>query len=139
MDLNNVTETLRRHEGIRQYAYRCPAGYWTIGAGRNIDEKGGRGLSDDEIHYLLLNDIRVSIDELTEAFPWFYELTEQVQEVLINMHFNMGMPTLRKFRNMLDAMERQEYSRAADEMLDSNWADQVGNRALELADIVRES
>ena len=108
MDLNNVTETLKRHEGIRQYAYRCPAGYWTIGAGRNIDEKGGRGLSDDEIHYLLLNDIKVSIDELTEAFPWFYELTEQVQEVLINMHFNMGMPTLRKFRNMLDAMERQE-------------------------------
>ena len=86
-----------------------------------------------------MNDIKVSIDELTEAFPWFYELTEQVQEVLINMHFNMGMPTLRKFRNMLDAMERQEYSRAADEILDSNWADQVGNRALELADIVRES
>jgi len=49
------------------------------------------------------------------------------------------MPTLRKFRNMLDAMERKEYSRAAEEMIDSNWADQVGNRALELADIVRDS
>ena len=53
------------------------------------------------------------------------------------MHFNMGMPTLRKFRNMLDALERKEYSRAADEMLDSNWADQVGDRAIELSDIVR--
>ena len=59
--------------------------------------------------------------------------------MLVNMHFNLGMPTLRKFRNMLDALERREYNRAADEMLDSNWADQVGNRAIELADIVREA
>jgi lysozyme len=96
-------------------------------------------LSDDEIDYLLQNDIKMSIDELSEAFSWFEESSEQIQGVLVNMHFNMGMPTLRKFRNMLDAMERKEYSRAAEEMIDSNWADQVGNRALELADIVRDS
>ena len=70
MNLDEITQTLKRHEGVRQYAYRCPAGYWTIGAGRNVDETGGR---------------------------------------------------------------------AAEEMIDSNWADQVGNRALELADIVRDS
>ena len=137
--LDDITDTLKRHEGVRQYAYRCPAGYWTIGAGRNIDDKGGRGLSDDEIDYLLQNDIKLSIDELSETFPWFEESPKQIQGVLINMHFNMGMPTLRKFRNMLDAMERKEYSRAAEEMLDSNWADQVGNRALELSDVVRDS
>tara|TARA_R110000751_G_scaffold27801_8_gene73198 strand:- start:511 stop:936 length:426 start_codon:yes stop_codon:yes gene_type:complete len=134
-----ITETLKRHEGVRQYAYKCPAGYWTIGAGRNIDEKSGRGLSDDEIDYLLQNDINLSIEELVNNFPWFEELPKQVQGVLVNMHFNLGMPTLRKFRNMLDALERREYNRAADEMLDSNWADQVGNRAIELADIVREA
>ena len=137
--LDEITDTLKRHEGVRQYTYRCPAGYWTIGAGRNIDEKSGRGLSDDEIDYLLQNDIKLSIDELVEAFPWFEELPKQIQGVLVNMHFNLGMPTLRKFRNMLDALERKEYNRAAEEMLDSNWADQVGNRAIELADTVRES
>jgi len=139
MNLDEITQTLKRHEGVRQYAYRCPAGYWTIGAGRNVDETGGRGLSDDEIDYLLQNDIKLSIDELSGAFSWFEESPEQIQGVLVNMHFNMGMPTLRKFRNMLDAMQRKEYSRAAEEMIDSNWADQVGNRALELADIVRDS
>ena len=137
--LDEVTETLKRHEGVRQYAYRCPAGYWTIGAGRNIDEKSGRGLSDDEIDYLLQNDINLSIEELVKNFPWFEEQPKQVQGVLVNMHFNLGMPTLRKFRNMLDALERREYNRAAEEMLDSNWADQVGDRAIELADIVREA
>jgi|TARA_R100001530_G_scaffold94_2_gene164 lysozyme len=137
--LKEITETLKRHEGVRQYAYRCPAGYWTIGAGRNIDENSGRGLSDDEIDYLLQNDISLSMDELQNTFSWFGELPKQVQGVLVNMHFNMGLYTLRKFRNMLDALERGEYNRAADEMLDSNWADQVGNRALELSDIVRQS
>ena len=137
--LDEVTETLKRHEGVRQYAYRCPAGYWTIGAGRNIDEKSGRGLSDDEIDYLLQNDINLSIEELVKNFPWFEEQPKQVQGVLVYMHFNLGMPTLHKFRNMLDALERREYNRAAEEMLDSNWADQVGNRAIELADIVREA
>ena len=137
--LDEITETLKRHEGVRQYAYRCPAGYWTIGAGRNIDEKSGRGLSDDEIDYLLQNDINLSIEELVKNFPWFEELPKQVQGVLVNMHFNLGMPTLHKFRNMLDALERREYNRAAEEMLDSNWADQVGDRAIELADIVREA
>jgi len=137
--LKEITETLKRHEGVCQYAYRCPAGYWTIGAGRNIDENSGRGLSDDEIDYLLQNDISLSMDELQNTFSWFGELPKQVQGVLVNMHFNMGLYTLRKFRNMLDALERGEYNRAADEMLDSNWADQVGNRALELSDIVRQS
>jgi len=137
--LKEITETLKRHEGVRQYAYRCPAGYWTIGAGRNIDENSGRGLSDDEIDYLLQNDISLSMDELQNTFSWFGELPKQVQGVLVNMHFNMGLYTLRKFRNMLNALERGEYNRAADEMLDSNWADQVGNRALELSDIVRQS
>ena len=137
--LKEITETLKRHEGVHQYAYRCPAGYWTIGAGRNIDENSGRGLSDDEIDYLLQNDISLSMDELQNTFSWFGELPKQVQGVLVNMHFNMGLYTLRKFRNMLDALERGEYNRAADEMLDSNWADQVGNRALELSDIVRQS
>ena len=137
--LKEITETLKRHEGVYQYAYRCPAGYWTIGAGRNIDENSGRGLSDDEIDYLLQNDISLSMDELQNTFSWFGELPKQVQGVLVNMHFNMGLYTLRKFRNMLNALERGEYNRAADEMLDSNWADQVGNRALELSDIVRQS
>jgi|TARA_R110000787_G_scaffold11778_1_gene38637 lysozyme len=137
--LDEITDTLKRHEGVRQYTYRCPAGYWTIGAGRNIDEKGGRGLSDDEIDYLLQNDIQISVNELVDAFPWFEDSLTQIQSVLINMHFNMGMPTLRKFRNMLDAMERKDYGHAADEMLDSHWADQVGDRATELSDIVRQS
>ena len=47
---------LKRHEGVRNKVYMCPAGYETIGVGRNISESG-LGLSEDEVEYLLKNDI----------------------------------------------------------------------------------
>ena len=49
---------LRHHEGVRTHAYKCTASKTTIGVGRNIDVKGGIGLSADEINYLLANDVK---------------------------------------------------------------------------------
>ena len=53
-----IIEMLRKHEGVEKYAYKCTADKVTIGVGRNIDKSGGMGLSDDEIDYLLSNDIK---------------------------------------------------------------------------------
>ncbi len=53
---------LKRHEGEvksedgRHVAYQCPDGKWTIWVGRNVDEDGGIGLSDEEVDFLLKND-----------------------------------------------------------------------------------
>ena len=52
-----LVNMLKRHEGVRDKVYMCSAGYETIGVGRNISESG-LGLSNDEIEYLLKNDIR---------------------------------------------------------------------------------
>ena len=53
------------------------------------------------------------------------------------MMFNLGKTRLSKFVKMRDAIEDHDYNRAAKEMLDSKWADQVGNRAVELAELMR--
>ncbi len=53
----DLIEMLRRHEGVRSHAYKCSEDMITVGVGRNIDENGGLGLSEDEIDYLLENDI----------------------------------------------------------------------------------
>jgi lysozyme len=52
-----LLEMLKRHEGVEHHIYRCSAGFWTLGAGRNVDPQGGLGLSGDEVDYLLENDI----------------------------------------------------------------------------------
>ena len=67
--MSKLTEMLRRHEGVVKYGYNDPMGYLTIGVGRNIDSRGGLGLSDDEIEFLLRNDInRCRYDRDWETF-----------------------------------------------------------------------
>jgi len=141
--MDRLVKMLRRHEGEvktngRHLAYRCPAGYWTIGIGRNIDPENGLGLSDDEVDYLLSNDISRVIKELGSAFPWFSDLDEARRDAMIDVCFNIGLPRLKGFEKALEAMARDDFEEAADEFLNSKWARQVGNRAIEVTDMIRK-
>ena len=60
---DKLIEMLRTHEGVETYAYKCSENKITIGVGRNVDKSGGLGLSDDEVDYLLQNDIDRVISE----------------------------------------------------------------------------
>lgn len=132
-----IIEMLRKHEGVEKYAYKCTADKVTIGVGRNIDKSGGIGLSDDEIDYLLSNDIKRVSAELIRAFPWYSELDEVRKDAMIDMCFNMGLPRLSKFKKSLAAMANGDYDIAALEFLDSNWAKQVGSRSITITDMIR--
>ena len=85
---------------------------------------------------MLDNDILRVSEELKHTFGWYRHLNDTRKMVLIDMCFNLGMPRLKKFKRMIAAMERIDYTNAAAEMLDSRWARQVGNRAIELADMM---
>jgi len=130
--MKELVEQLKLHEGVRSHIYECPMGYQTIGVGRNVDPNGGIGLSDDEIEYLLENDIRRCEREL-DRFSWFADLDVVRQDALINMCFNLGFTRLLKFKNMLSALAEGRYQLAAAEALDSKWAKQVGRRAKDIA------
>ena len=121
---------LKRHEGRRPRVYRCPAGKLTIGYGRNLESKG---LSDEEMDFLLNNDIKDYTELVLNILPWARQLNDARQDVLINMAFNLGTSGLLKFRRMLHHVKGGRYVEAAAEMLDSQWQQQVGPRAHELA------
>lgn len=133
--MSKLIEQLRRHEGVRSHVYLCPAGYETIGVGRNIAESG-LGLSDDEIDYLLKNDIERCRLELS-AFSWFTDTDAVRQDALINLCFNLGMTRLLGFKNALARMAEAKYPEAAEEFLDSRWAKQVGSRADEVTEMIK--
>lgn len=137
MDKNKLIEELTLDEGKKKAAYQDSLGYWTIGVGRLIDGRKGGGLSDDEINYLLSNDINRVIKELTESLPWWTTLSENRQRVLVNMCFNLGITKLLGFKNTLAHMKAGNYEKAAQGMLASLWAKQVGKRADRLAAIMR--
>ena len=134
--MSNLVKMLKRHEGVRSKVYKCSAGYETIGVGRNIAESG-LGLSDDEIDYLLANDIKRVREELTDSYFWFPAMNEARQDALVDISFNLGQTRLRGFVKAIEAMSREQFDIAADEFMDSKWATQVGNRAIQVTEMIR--
>ena len=133
--MSKLSDQLRIHEGVRTHFYRCTSGLATIGVGRCIEE-GSLGLSDDEIDYLLENDIKRCKQELV-SLSWFPDLDPVRQDAIVNLCFNLGLTRLMGFQNAMGAMAVGDYKKAADEFLDSRWAKQVGQRSLDVAHMIR--
>ncbi len=108
----------------------------TIGVGRNLDDKG---ISEDEAIMLLNRDIADAIHDAQSVCSVYELLSRPRQMVMVSLAFNLGRHRLGKFVRFLDALHRGEYDEAADEMLDSTWATQVGQRAVELATMMRNT
>lgn len=135
MNRVQLIEELKRDEGVVLTLYKCSAGKNTIGVGRNVDD---RGITEDESDYLLGNDIDLCVDELEDNFTWYKNLSDARQRVLVNMCFNLGLTRLLGFKKFLAALEAEDWDRAAEEMLDSKWAVQVGPRSTRLRDLLLE-
>lgn len=129
----SLKQQLMHDEGLRLHPYRDTAGKLTIGFGRNLDDVG---ITREEAETMIDNDIEQVRSELSR-FDWFEQLDAKRRDVIMNMCFNLGLPTLLKFENMIAALSAHQYQRAADEMLDSLWANQVGERAKRLAEVMR--
>ena len=134
---NELIEMLKVHEGVETYAYKCSENKTTIGVGRNVDKNGGLGLSDDEVDYLLQNDINRIILELDSEYSWYSDLDDVRQNAMIDISFNLGQTRLRAFKNALAAMSEGDWDEAADQFMDSRWSEQVGIRAKNLTEMIR--
>jgi len=112
-----LRQDLIRDEGLRLTVYTCPAGYQTIGVGRNLE---GRGISKAEAMALLDNDINACLEDLA-TFAWWGALNPIRQKALLNMRFQLGSGGFRAFKQMLAALERRDYVAAAAAGRDSKW------------------
>ena len=135
MNIDLMSQELNRDEGKRNKVYNDTCGIPTIAVGRNLRDKG---LSDDEVAYLLKNDIAECMACLDKNLPWWRDMTENRQRALLNMRFNLGLNRLLGFVHTLVDMKAGRYESAAAGMLGSAWATQVGARALRLAKMMRE-
>jgi lysozyme len=159
--VKSIEEQLILHEGLRLEVYKCPAGYWTIGVGRNLESKPlrkeeqeyifkrsglapdevievlkERGITKDEALFLLANDIEDAVKDLSN-FDWFEDLDPVRKKVVIDMRYNLGPTRFRQFKRMIAALAAGDYKRAAAEMVDSKWYRQVMTRGWRLARMMR--
>jgi len=131
--LELATDLTKQGEGCKLTPYHCTAGKLTIGYGRNIEDVG---ISQTEAEYLLNQDMQRVCNEAL-AFPFFEALNDYRKAAILDMLFNLGLSRFKRFKKMLSALEKHDYQEAANQMLDSRWATQVGKRADRLAEIMR--
>lgn len=125
-------------EGLRLRPYKCTAGKLTIGYGRNLDDVG---ISKTEADMLFERDFAQAESEVRRLCKAndidCDKLIEQRFYVLTDMMFNLGYARLSKFKKFLYALKTGSYEDAAREMIDSAWATQVGNRAIQLSTLMK--
>lgn len=136
--IEQIAEDLRRHEGCVLHAYKDHLGYLTIGIGRMIDKERNGGISADEAEYLLKNDIDRVASRLQHE-RGFRQAPSTVKRALVNMAFQLGFAGLLSFKKMWKHLEDSNYAAAADEALDSKWAEQTPKRAEEVAGWIRSA
>lgn len=131
----DITRQLKSDEGFKRTVYQDSLGYWTIGVGRLVDpSRPDSGLRDSEVEFMLRNDIEDRITALGKVLPWFLDLDEVRQGVLVNMAFQLGVKGLLGFSTTLQLVSKGRYEEAAQQMLKSKWAQQTPARAARLAE-----
>ena len=137
-DLANLKEMIAKHEGYEPRVYKCTNGYDTIGYGFAIKDL----YMNKEVADLILDQ---KIQEMLKRIlsdkdwgNWFPEKPQHIQEVLINMIFQIGFSGVKKFRKTIQYIKDDNFLLASEEMLDSKWArSDSPNRAKELSDIIK--
>ena len=125
-------DLIKRHEGKRLTPYRDTEGVLTIGYGRNLE----KGISDKLADYMLQEDLQSVYRDCT-LYDWYFDLNNPRRAVIDNMMFNLGIGRFNLFKKTIALLEKGDYDEASKEMLRSRWAVQVGNRAVELAEMMR--
>lgn len=126
---------LIRDEGVKRTMYRDSRGIPTIGVGHNLTVP----LSDAAIRQILADDIASATSELEARWPFLQTLAPDSPRrgAFLNMAFNLGVGGLLRFTHMIAAAEADDWNRVSQEALASDWAKQVDDRAVRLAQQLR--
>ncbi|QDP65369.1 MAG: putative endolysin [Prokaryotic dsDNA virus sp.] len=130
----SLLENIKESEGFRSRVYKCTEGYDTIGYGFAVKDL----VMDKDIADMILErkvaELRLRVEQ---KFPFIDSMPESVQDVMIEMCFQLGVSGFSKFKKTIQYLMTKQFKEAAVEMLDSKWYKQTPNRAKKLSDIVK--
>ena len=135
----DVQEYVKKNEGLRLKPYLCPTGILTIGYGHNLEE----GISESVAEVIFNEDIQVAINDVLDIFSnnkgeYQLVLSSNRYIALVDMMFNLGKSRFLTFKKMIKAIKKKDWDRAADELLDSKYANQVKQRAINNSNLLRK-
>ena len=130
-----LVEDIKKEEGYRSSVYLDTLDKPTIGYGFLIDTLE---LQEDICELILMRKLEKLIKSIKFNFKWFDDMPDKVQDVIINMCYQLGVSGVSKFKKTIQFMKNKQWDRASVEMLDSKWGrEQTPQRAKRLSEIVK--
>ena len=136
MNIEQLRKELELDEGCKHETYMCTQNKVTGGIGHMITEwdnekytEVGVEIPEEQVKAWFNKDIETVLNDCELLYEDFDYLPEDAQLVIANMMFNLGYPRLKKFVGMKAGVDARDWNKAADEMIDSKWYEQVPNRA----------
>lgn len=144
---DDIKAFITKHEGYRNKVYRDSLGIPTVGIGLNLlrpDAKiilsragldyndvlnGNATLTDDQVKTVFQLCLKIAYADVKKYIPNYDSLPKNIKLGLIDLSFNLGYNRLSKFAKTRELIIKGDYKGAANELLNSKWATQVGNRA----------
>lgn len=155
--ISSIIERVKKHEGVKFQRYLDSRGIPTVGVGFNLkredaDEKlkkiglnatkvkkGSQKLTLQQVENLLVLDLENALAGARRILgPSSTNMSLPALGVLTEMVFNLGTTGVLKFDLFLKYFKIKKFRKAASEMLKSRWARQVGERAKNLAEILKK-
>jgi lysozyme len=134
--IDQLREELEIDEGVKYEIYLDHLGLKTCGVGHLVrktdpehDMEVGDPVSKERVAELFERDIGWTMNDCQKLLPDFDMLSEEIRLIVANMCFNLGINRLGRFKKFLAAIEDRDWQRAADEMVDSKWHNQVPERS----------
>lgn len=141
MNYETLKKELAEHEGYVNEIYLDHLGYATVGIGHLIlktdieyTQPLGTKVSAKRINDLFTQDVNNAVKDCKKLFSNFDTCSDNVQHILINMMFNLGLTRFSKFKLFKAAIEIRDWKVASFEGKNSLWYKQVPRRAEVLMD-----
>ncbi len=149
-DDNAIMKRIKSEEGFVPKPYKDTKGIQTTGYGFNLEDSVMRSLIPKE--YLtggvmpekVANEVfgkryGMAAKDAGSYLPGLEEHPAQVQEVLIDMAYNMGLPGLMSFKNTKKMLQNRDYAGASKGVLQSKYAKDVPNRAKRNSELLKKA
>ena len=130
----SLIDQIKEHEGFRSRVYQCTEGHDTIGFGFKVADLE---LDLDLAEEILVRKLEHLIRRVKNRFSWVNDAPYEIQDVVYNMCYQMGVSGFSKFKKTIKYLADKQYDKASKEMLDSRWARQTPNRAIKLSNTVK--
>ena len=140
MDLQNLMDRIKKHEGFVNKIYKDSLGFATIGYGHLVlpeeQWEEGKEYSKEQLEHVFKTDFNNAVGQATGLMDGM-NLDDKAREVIIEMVFQLGVGGVGKFKKMWEALRNKDYGEASFQMMDSRWAKQTPNRAESLSKVMR--